>query len=77
MTARPYTPPPAIGTAATRVLLGCLDRDPRTRWSIEQVDEAAWGVGWGEEEEEMDSLNNSELESEVGVANAVNGKDKG
>ncbi|KAF4580638.1 hypothetical protein EYR40_003036 [Pleurotus pulmonarius] len=44
-----YDIPPGIGRAAENVLHGCLSRSIRSRWTVDQVDEAGWGVGWGAE----------------------------
>lgn len=44
-----YDIPPGIGRAAENVLQGCLSRSIRSRWTVDQVDEAGWGVGWGAE----------------------------
>lgn len=38
--------PTEIGTAAERVLAGCLDTNVTSRWTIAMVDEVAWGIGW-------------------------------
>ena len=35
-----------IGLAAERLLLGCLDTNVASRWSIALADEVAWGIGW-------------------------------
>ena len=37
--------PTGIGLAAERVLMGCLDANVATRWTIAMVDEDAWGIG--------------------------------
>ncbi|KAF9533044.1 kinase-like domain-containing protein, partial [Crepidotus variabilis] len=42
-----YTAPPSIGLGAERILSGCLDKNMQSRWTIERVDQVAWGVGWG------------------------------
>lgn len=39
--------PSAIGPLAEAVLRGCLERDPSERWSIGMVDDASWGIGYG------------------------------
>ena len=39
--------PPGIGLLAESVMKGCLDRDVSTRWTIAKVDNAAWGIGYG------------------------------
>jgi MAP/microtubule affinity-regulating kinase len=39
--------PRDIGHGANEVIKGCLDASPANRWTIEMVDEIAWGVGWG------------------------------
>ncbi|KAJ8519529.1 hypothetical protein ONZ45_g3518 [Pleurotus djamor] len=44
-----YEVPQDVGKAAERVLRGCLERSISSRWSIDEVDEAGWGVGWGVE----------------------------
>ncbi|KAF9487242.1 hypothetical protein BDN71DRAFT_677841 [Pleurotus eryngii] len=44
-----YDIPPGIGRAAENVLRGCLSRSIRSRWTVDRVDEAGWGVGWGVE----------------------------
>ncbi|KIP02985.1 hypothetical protein PHLGIDRAFT_499534 [Phlebiopsis gigantea 11061_1 CR5-6] len=40
--------PEGIGRGAERVLLGCLESSVENRWTIEMVDEVAWGIGWGD-----------------------------
>ena len=40
--------PEGIGRGAERVLQGCLERSIQDRWTIEMVDEVAWGIGWGD-----------------------------
>ena len=42
-----YDVPIGIGHGAERVLRGCLEQSVPDRWSIDMVDEVAWGVGWG------------------------------
>ena len=42
-----YESPEGIGHGAENVLRGCLERLPSDRWTIEMVDNVAWGVGWG------------------------------
>lgn len=44
-----YDVPEGIGRGAERVLQGCIERSVPKRWSIDMVDEVAWGVGWGTE----------------------------
>ncbi|KAI6144759.1 kinase-like domain-containing protein [Pisolithus tinctorius] len=41
--------PEGIGRGAERVLRGCLERSVTRRWTISMVDDAAWGIGWGDE----------------------------
>ncbi|KAI5990016.1 kinase-like domain-containing protein [Pisolithus albus] len=41
--------PDNIGRGAERVLRGCLERSVRLRWTISMVDDAAWGIGWGDD----------------------------
>ncbi|KAG6841023.1 hypothetical protein C0991_002571 [Blastosporella zonata] len=48
-----YDVPPGIGRGAERVLKGCIDISDTTRWDIAMVDEVAWGVGWGSENDEV------------------------
>lgn len=40
--------PEGIGRGAERVLQGCLERSVQDRWTVEMVDEVAWGIGWGD-----------------------------
>src|ERR1700749_1482875 len=40
--------PEGIGQIAEDILRGCLQREYMQRWNISQVDENAWGVGWGD-----------------------------
>lgn len=40
--------PEGIGRGAKRVLQGLLDRSVQDRWTVEMVDEVAWGIGWGD-----------------------------
>ncbi|KAK7689956.1 hypothetical protein QCA50_006596 [Cerrena zonata] len=42
-----YDVPEGIGRGAERVLQGCIERSVPNRWTIDMVDEVAWGVGWG------------------------------
>ncbi|KAI6035815.1 kinase-like domain-containing protein, partial [Pisolithus marmoratus] len=44
-----FSMPDGIGRGAERVLRGCLDLSVSRRWSISMVDDAAWGIGWGDE----------------------------
>ena len=44
-----YDVPEGIGRGAERVLQGCIEGSVPKRWSIDMVDEVAWGVGWGTE----------------------------
>ena len=39
--------PSAIGPLAESVLKGCLEHDLSERWSIGMVDDASWGIGYG------------------------------
>ncbi|KAG6850215.1 hypothetical protein H0H93_016394 [Arthromyces matolae] len=55
-----YATPPGIGRGAERVLKGCLDRSDDTRWSIAMVDEVAWGVGWGPENDNITPADSDE-----------------
>ncbi|KAI6028080.1 kinase-like domain-containing protein [Pisolithus microcarpus] len=41
--------PDGIGRGAERVLRGCLERSVRLRWTVPMVDDAAWGIGWGDD----------------------------
>ncbi|KAI6124364.1 kinase-like domain-containing protein [Pisolithus thermaeus] len=41
--------PDGIGRGAERVLRGCLERSVPRRWTISMVDDAAWGIGWGDD----------------------------
>ncbi|KAI6017418.1 kinase-like domain-containing protein [Pisolithus microcarpus] len=41
--------PDGIGRGAERVLRGCLERSVRLRWTVSMVDDAAWGIGWGDD----------------------------
>lgn len=41
--------PTGIGHGAENVLRGCLQKSVPLRWTIDMVDDVAWGVGWGEE----------------------------
>ena len=43
--------PTGIGSAAERVLTGCLDANVASRWTIAMVDEDAWGIGWASHED--------------------------
>ncbi|KAL5524241.1 hypothetical protein ACEPAF_9381 [Sanghuangporus sanghuang] len=43
-----YDPPPGIGHGAESVLRGCLEHNVPDRWTVDMVDDVAWGVGWGE-----------------------------
>ncbi|KAF8585021.1 kinase-like protein [Ramaria rubella] len=42
-----YDMPHAIGPLAESVLKGCLERDVSDRWTISMVDDASWGIGYG------------------------------
>lgn len=42
-----YDFPVGIGHGAERVLRGCLEHSVLDRWTIDMVDDIAWGVGWG------------------------------
>ncbi|KAH8109758.1 kinase-like domain-containing protein, partial [Phellopilus nigrolimitatus] len=42
-----YDLPPGIGHGAERVLKGCLEPIVLDRWTIDMVDDVAWGIGWG------------------------------
>lgn len=42
-----YDVPVGIGHGAESVLRGCLDLSVADRWTIDMVDDVAWGVGWG------------------------------
>ena len=42
-----YEPPAAIGPLAESVLKGCLERNVGERWTIAMVDNASWGIGYG------------------------------
>ncbi|KAF8463797.1 kinase-like domain-containing protein [Gautieria morchelliformis] len=42
-----YEIPRAIGPLADSVLKGCLERDVGERWTIDMVDDASWGIGYG------------------------------
>ncbi|KAG6845609.1 hypothetical protein H0H87_006662 [Tephrocybe sp. NHM501043] len=55
-----YDVPPGIGRGAERVLKGCLDRSDTTRWHIAMVDEVAWGVGWGSENDDVTPADSDE-----------------
>ncbi|KAG6909296.1 hypothetical protein DXG01_001240 [Tephrocybe rancida] len=55
-----YTVPSGIGRGAERVLKGCLDRSDTTRWNIAMVDEVAWGVGWGSENDDITPADSDE-----------------
>ncbi|TDL18345.1 kinase-like protein [Rickenella mellea] len=44
-----YDLPEGIGHGAEQVLTGCLEKSVDERWTIDMVDEVAWGVGWGAE----------------------------
>ncbi|KAG9308511.1 kinase-like domain-containing protein [Chiua virens] len=46
-----YDMPCDIGRGAERVLKGCLEREVRRRWTIAMVDEMAWDIGWGQDED--------------------------
>ncbi|KAH8078386.1 kinase-like domain-containing protein, partial [Cristinia sonorae] len=48
-----YTVPQGVGRGAERVLKGCLERSIPNRWTIEMVDEVAWGIGWGTEGDDV------------------------
>ncbi|KZS98862.1 kinase-like protein [Sistotremastrum niveocremeum HHB9708] len=43
-----YIMPQGIGAAAEDVLRGCLCMSVEERWDIVEVDDKAWGVGWGD-----------------------------
>ncbi|KAG6879229.1 hypothetical protein C0992_004290 [Termitomyces sp. T32_za158] len=55
-----YEVPAGIGRGAERVLKGCLDRSDATRWNIAMVDEVAWGVGWGPENDDITPADSDE-----------------
>lgn len=42
-----YDPPIGVGHGAESVLRGCLERVVSDRWTVDMVDDVAWGVGWG------------------------------
>ncbi|EJC98398.1 kinase-like protein, partial [Fomitiporia mediterranea MF3/22] len=42
-----YDIPLGIGHGAESVLRSCLEQVVSDRWTIDMVDEVAWGVGWG------------------------------
>ncbi|THH09106.1 hypothetical protein EW145_g2245 [Phellinidium pouzarii] len=43
-----YDLPLGIGHGAECVLRGCLEQEVCDRWTINMVDDVAWGVGWGQ-----------------------------
>ncbi|TRM62128.1 kinase-like domain-containing protein [Schizophyllum amplum] len=51
-----YQLPLGIGSRAERVLQGCLERSVEARWTVETLDEDAWGVGWGDNESEEQTI---------------------
>ena len=51
-----YDIPNTIGPGAERVLQGCLEKDVNSRWTIDLVDDAAWGIGDSETEDEKHDL---------------------
>jgi MAP/microtubule affinity-regulating kinase len=48
-----YDVPAGIGRSAERVLENCLQRSVHLRWTIDMVDDVAWGVGWGAEGDDI------------------------
>ncbi|KAJ7101559.1 kinase-like domain-containing protein [Mycena belliarum] len=58
-----YTPPTNVSARTLVVLRGCLAPRLHERWSIERVDEAAWGVG-GEDIKAHDSDSSEEAQED-------------
>lgn len=68
-----YEIPSTIGVGAERVLQGCLDKDVATRWSIDLVDDAAWGIGDSETEDEETNKHDLEHHHAHHVSNCDTG----
>jgi len=55
-----YEVPTDIGRGAERVLKGCLDRSVQDRWTIAMVDDVAWEVGWGSQNDHVSPIDSDE-----------------
>ncbi|KIM29932.1 hypothetical protein M408DRAFT_328391 [Serendipita vermifera MAFF 305830] len=65
MQSRPRSNDVKIGKQARRVLRGCICVDVTRRWTVAQIDEAAWNAGWDATDEIAES---DELAQELAAA---------